>query len=341
MWKYLPDARRHEYAENDAEARQWVEDTVAGRQGKSRRPPELSTRDNVARAIYTEVKEGRGSPHGGAFLDISYLPADRVIRKLPSMYHQFMELADVDITKTPMEVGPTTHYMMGGLRVDPDTAAATVPGLFAAGEAAAGMHGANRLGGNSLSDLLVFGKRAGEAAAAAVRTEVPRPDEAEIQDAIAALTSPLDRPEGENPYKLMAEIQDVMTAHAPIVRDADGLLTGLGKIEDLRARATKCGTGGSTTRAFNPGWQTAYDLRSMLINAEALLRSALERKESRGAHARSDFPKLDEALGGVNFITFRSAGGMRVRAEAIPPMPAHLAQAVQHAFARYTPEERE
>src|SRR5690348_10319270 len=166
MWKYLPEARRHEYAENDAEARQWVEDAVAGRQGKSRRPPELSTRDNVARAIYTEVKEGRGSPHGGAFLDISYLPGEHVRRKLPSMYEQFKELADVDITAGPMEVGPTTHYVMGGIRVDAETGATAVSGLFAAGEVAAGMHGANRLGGNSLSDLLVFGARTGDAAAA-------------------------------------------------------------------------------------------------------------------------------------------------------------------------------
>src|SRR5262245_46328894 len=165
MWKYLPDARRHRYAESHEEGRPWVEATVAGQQSKARRPPELSPRDNVARAIYTEVKEGRGTPHGGASLDISYLPAERVKRKLPSMYHQFMELADVDITKQPMEVGPTTHYMMGGLRVDPDTGAATLPGLFAAGEASAGMHGANRLGGNSLSDLVVFGRRAGAGAA--------------------------------------------------------------------------------------------------------------------------------------------------------------------------------
>ncbi|HXJ70671.1 MAG TPA: fumarate reductase/succinate dehydrogenase flavoprotein subunit, partial [Verrucomicrobiae bacterium] len=212
MWKYLPDARRHEYAENDAEARQWVEDAVAGRQGKSRRPPELSTRDNVARAIYTEVKEGRGSPHGGAFLDISYLPADRVKRKLPSMYHQFMELADVDITKTPMEVGPTTHYMMGGLRVDPDTAAATVPGLFAAGEAAAGMHGANRLGGNSLSDLLVFGRRAGAGAAAYAKKQsaAPRVNDAEVEAETRALLAPFDRTAGESPYEVHRALQDVM-----------------------------------------------------------------------------------------------------------------------------------
>src|SRR5690242_11136649 len=201
MWKYLPEARRQEYAENDAEARQWVEDAVAGRQGKSRRPPELSTRDNVARAIYTEVKEGRGSPHGGAFLDISYLPAERVKKKLPSMYHQFMELADVDITRQPMEVGPTTHYMMGGVRVEPDTGAATVQGLFAAGEAAAGLHGANRLGGNSLSDLLVFGRRAGLAAAQhAKRSSVPSIDNAQVAQAEKELLSPFSNSGTESPY---------------------------------------------------------------------------------------------------------------------------------------------
>src|SRR5213594_1552557 len=189
MWRYLPEARRNEYAADEAEARRWVEAALEGRQTEDRRPPELSTRDNVSRAIYTEVKEGRGTPHGGAFLDIAYLPAERVKRKLPSMYHQFMELADVDITKTPMEVGPTTHYMMGGLRVEPDTQAATLPGLFAAGEAAAGMHGANRLGGNSLSDLLVFGRRAGAGAAAHARklSSTPHVNDAEIEADTRAL----------------------------------------------------------------------------------------------------------------------------------------------------------
>jgi len=202
MWKYLPEARRNEYAENEAEARDWVEASVAGRQTESRRPPELSTRDNVARAIYTEVREGRGTPHGGAFLDISYLPAERVQKKLPSMYHQFLELADVDITKTPMEVGPTTHYIMGGLRVDPDTAAATVPGLYAAGEAAAGLHGANRLGGNSLSDLVVFGRRAGAAAAAYAKglSATPRANDAEIEEETRTLLAPFERTGGESPY---------------------------------------------------------------------------------------------------------------------------------------------
>src|SRR5438874_5093052 len=220
MWKYLPDARRHEYAENDAEARQWVEDTVAGRQTEDRRPPELSTRDNVARAIYTEVKEGRGTPHGGAFLDISYLPAERVKRKLPSMYHQFLELADVDITKGPMEVGPTTHYIMGGVRVDADTGAATVAGIFAAGEAAAGLHGANRLGGNSLSDLVVFGKLAGAAAAqyargAAGQGRIADTDiEAETRDLLA----PFERQGGESPYEIHRALQGCMERYVGIFR---------------------------------------------------------------------------------------------------------------------------
>jgi succinate dehydrogenase / fumarate reductase flavoprotein subunit len=244
-----------------------------------------------------------------------------------------------------MEVAPTIHYAMGGIRVDAETCAASVAGLFAAGEVAAGLHGANRLGGNSLSDLLVFGKRAGEAAAAAAEkkpaAKAAKLDEREIQDAIGDLIAPLDRPAGESPFKLMAEIQDVMTVHAPIVRDGEGLQAGLDKIDELRGRVLACGTGGSPTRAFNPGWHTAYDLRSMLVNAEALLRSALERKESRGAHARSDYPKLDDHMGKVNFITFKTAEGMDVRPEPIPPMPENLADAVQHAYARYTPEETE
>ena len=304
---------------------------------------ELSSRDVVARAINSEVSAGRGSPHGGVFLDITHRKPDYIKRKLPSMYEQFLKLAHVDITTQPMEVAPTIHYAMGGVRADAETCAATVPGLFAAGEVASGLHGANRLGGNSLSDLLVFGKRAGEAAAeaAARAPKAGKLDETEIQGAIGMLVAPLNRPAGESPFKLMGEIQDVMTMHAPIVRDGAGLQAGLDKLADLKARAAVCGTGGSTTRAFNPGWHTAYDLRSMLVNAEALLRSALQRKESRGAHARSDFPKLDDEMGKVNFITFKSPEGMDVRAETIPPMPDYLAEAVHHSYARYTPEERE
>jgi succinate dehydrogenase flavoprotein subunit len=305
---------------------------------------ELSSRDVVARAINSEVAAGRGSPHGGAFLDIAHRKSSEYIKtKLPSMYEQFLKLANVDITKEAMEVAPTIHYAMGGVRVDAETGAASVPGLFAAGEVASGLHGANRLGGNSLSDLLVFGKRAGEAAAEDARSGVKPTaiDERDVDEAIGVLLAPLTRVSGESPYKLMAEIQDVMTTHAPIVRDGAGLQAGLEKLEELSTRAQACGTGGSPTRAFNPGWHTAYDLRSMLVNAEALLRSALERKESRGAHARSDFPKLDEQLGRVNFVVQKTEAGMKVRAETIPAMPDYLEEAVEHSYARYTPEETE
>ncbi|HYM97824.1 MAG TPA: FAD-binding protein, partial [Candidatus Sulfotelmatobacter sp.] len=256
-----------------------------------------------------------------------------------------LKLANVDITKQPMEVAPTIHYAMGGVRVDAETGATTVPGLFAAGEVASGLHGANRLGGNSLSDLLVFGKRAGDAAAADAkahpRTAGQKLDAKEVESGIAQLMAPLDRPAGESLYKLMAEIQDVMTRFAPIVRDGPGLETGLETLQEIGARAVVCGTGGSRTLAFNPGWHTAVDLRSMLINAEALLRSAIERKESRGAHARSDFPKTLDELAGVNYVVEKSAQGMTVKAEARPPMPDYLAEAVRHSYARYTPEETE
>jgi succinate dehydrogenase / fumarate reductase, flavoprotein subunit len=304
---------------------------------------ELSSRDIVARAINSEVAAGRGSPHGGVFLDITHRKPDYIKTKLPSMYEQFLKLANVDITKQPMEVAPTIHYAMGGVRVDAETGAASVPGLFAAGEVASGLHGANRLGGNSLSDLLVFGKRAGEAAAEDARSgaKAKAIDERDVDEAIGVLLAPLTRASGESPYKLMAEIQDVMTTHAPIVREGAGLQAGLEKLEELSTRAQACGTGGSPTRAFNPGWHTAYDLRSMLVNAEALLRSALERKESRGAHARSDFPKLDEQLGRVNFVVQKTEAGMKVRAEPIPAMPDYLEEAVEHSYARYTPEETE
>jgi succinate dehydrogenase / fumarate reductase flavoprotein subunit len=306
---------------------------------------ELSSRDIVARAINSEVAAGRGTPHGGAYLDITHRKPEFIKRKLPSMYEQFLKLAKVDITKQPMEVAPTIHYAMGGVRVDPETGASTVAGLYAAGEVASGLHGANRLGGNSLSDLLVFGKRAGEAAAASAKSDpnlaAAKVDPAQVEAGIAALLAPLSRPAGESPFKLQAEIQDTMSEHAPIVRDGPGLEAGLAKIEDLKTRAQSCGTGGSATRAFNPGWHTAYDLRSMLVNAEALLRSALERKESRGAHARSDYPKTDEQLGSVNFVAEKTPDGMRVVAEPIPPIPVHLAEALHRSYATYTPEATE
>jgi succinate dehydrogenase / fumarate reductase flavoprotein subunit len=306
---------------------------------------ELSSRDVVARAINSEVLAGRGTPHGGAFLDITHRKPEYIKSKLPSMYEQFMKLARVDITKEPMEVAPTLHYMMAGVRVEPETGATTVPGLYAAGEIASGLHGANRLGGNSLSDLLVFGKRAGEAAALdakrtpdAAKAQI---DEVQVDEAIATLMAPLDRSAGENPYQLQGEIQDAMSKYAPIVRDGPGLEAGMEVLRDIGQRAQVCGTGGSATKAFNPGWHTAYDVRSMLVNAEALLLSALERKESRGAHARSDYPKTDDQLARVNFVVDKTREGMRVSAQPIPPMPEYLAAAIERSYATYTPEETE
>ena len=306
---------------------------------------ELSSRDVVARAINSEVLAGRGTPHGGAYLDITHRKPEFIKSKLPSMYEQFLKLARVDITKEPMEVAPTLHYMMAGVRVQPETGATTVAGLYAAGEIASGLHGANRLGGNSLSDLLVFGKRAGEAAAVDAKRTLDaakaKIDDAQADEAIATLMAPLDRSEGENPFKLQAEIQDLLSKFAPIVRDGPGLEAGLEKLRDVAQRVRTCGTGGSATLAFNPGWHTAFDVRSMLVNAEALLLSALERKESRGAHARSDFSKTDEQLGHVNFVVDKTPNGMRVSAQPISPMPEHLAAALQRSYAVYTPEEME
>ena len=324
MWKYLPEARRDEYAADEAEARRWLNAAVEGKQTQDRRPPELSTRDNVSRAIYTEVKEGRGSPHGGVFLDISYLPADRVMKKLPSMYHQFIELADVDITKTPMEVGPTPHYMMGGIRVEPDTGAATVPGLFAAGESAAGLHGANRLGGNSLSDLLVFGRRAGAGAAAYAKSlaSMPQASEAEVEAEMRDLLAPLERGSGESPYDVHKALQDSMQAKVGIFRVHDDLEQAIAALEGIKQRSSKVRVIGS--RGYNPGWHLARDLRNLTTASEAIAKSALIRKESRGAHSRIDFPSLDPALGKVNICVVKTSDGMRVSPTPLPEMPAEL-----------------
>jgi succinate dehydrogenase / fumarate reductase flavoprotein subunit len=324
MWKYLPENRRHEYAADEEEAKRWLDASVEGQQTDARRPPELSTRDNVARAIYTEVLEGRGSPHGGVFLDISYLPADRVIKKLPSMYHQFLELADVDLTKQPMEVGPTTHYMMGGIRVDPDTGESTVPGLFAAGEAAAGLHGANRLGGNSLSDLVVFGKRAGEAAAICAR-ELPALPEfptSELEEEVHDLLAPFERSAGESPYDVHSALQDCMGRYVGIFRTQDDLALGLEALQGLKARARNIKVEG--TRMFNPGWHLVRDLRNLLMVSESITRSAMMRKESRGAHSRLDYPTVDPKLGSVNMCTTRSGDTMVVEPSPLPEMPAEL-----------------
>jgi succinate dehydrogenase / fumarate reductase flavoprotein subunit len=325
MWRYLPEARRHEYAADEAEARRWVEATLETRQTGDRRPPELSTRDNVSRAIYAEVKEGRGTPHGGVYLDISYLEAERVKRKLPSMYHQFLELADVDITKQPMEVGPTGHYIMGGIRVDPDTAAATVPGLFAAGEAAAGLHGANRLGGNSLSDLVVFGRRAGAGAAEYAKglAAAPRVSDAEVEEEVRDLLAPFERARGESPYELHRALQRCMHARVGIFRTQVELEQAIAELRKLNERWRGLRVEGS--RAYNPGWHLVRDLRNLLIVSEAIARSALLRAESRGAHSRLDHPDPDPRLGKVNMCAVRTADGMRVSPTPLPEMPAELA----------------
>ena len=284
---------------------------------------DLSTRDVVARAIYTEAKEGRGTEHGGAYLDISHKPADYVKKKLPSMYHQFLELADVDITKEPMEVGPTCHYMMGGIRVDAETAAATVPGLFAAGEAAAGLHGANRLGGNSLSDLLVFGRRAGLAAAEhAGRAGSVNIDTQQIDEASQEMLEPFARSEGESPYRIHEALQDTMQSYVGIFRNKEDLKTGLSEIERLKERASRLRVEGS--RLFNPGWHLARDLKSMLTVSEAVALSALERKESRGAHSRIDYPNYDESWSKQNNIVARDGTAMSLSRRPISEMPPEL-----------------
>ncbi len=324
MWKYLPEARRNEYASDEDEARRWLDAAVEGKQTKDRRPPELSTRDNVARAIYTEVREGRGSPHGGAFLDISYLPAERVKRKLPSMYHQFLELADVDITAGPMEVGPTTHYMMGGIRVDPDTGAATVPGLFAAGEVAAGLHGANRLGGNSLSDLLVFGRRAGGAAATYARglSGSARIDDSEVEREARDLLAPFERASGESPYDVHRDLQACMDRYVGIFRQREELEMGLTELAQLAERAKKVRVEG--TRVYNPGWHLARDLRNMIRVSEGITRAALLRAESRGAHSRLDHTGMDPELAKVNFCVTSTGDAIAVKPTPLPEMPAEL-----------------
>ena len=298
MWKYLPEERRKEYAADDEEAARWVTALSESRETDARRPPELSTRDNVARAIYTEVREGRGSPHGGVFLDISYLPAEHVRRKLPSMYEQFKELADVDITTGPMEVGPTTHYVMGGIKVDAEDGATRVPGLFAAGEVAGGMHGANRLGGNSLSDLLVFGQRTGIGAAEHARTVdgAPHMDPVQTRAALRDLDAPLERTAGESPYQILRDLQAVMQERVGIFRVQEDLDAALIELAALRKRwEAVCVDGG---RTFNPGWNLVFELGNLLTVSEAVTRSARQRTESRGAHSRLDFPDTDDDVWG-------------------------------------------
>jgi succinate dehydrogenase / fumarate reductase flavoprotein subunit len=323
MWTYLPESKRKEFAETPEESQKWVEMTVAGKQTDARRPPELSTRDNVARAIYTEVKEGRGTPHGGVWLDISFQDADRVKRKLPSMYHQFKDLADVDITRQPMEVGPTAHYAMGGIRVDPESGAATIPGLFAAGECTGGMNGANRLGGNSLSDLLVFGRRAGMGAAefAKKNPTAPAVDDREADRHAKRTIAPFER-KGDDPYTVHAALQDVMTRCVGIFRSEHDLEEGLEKLREVGERIRNTHVAGSVL--FNPGWHLARDLENLMVCAEATCRAALLRRESRGAHSRTDYPKEDAQLAKVNMSVKKTSDGMSVTPAPCPQMPDDL-----------------
>ncbi|HEY2992565.1 MAG TPA: fumarate reductase/succinate dehydrogenase flavoprotein subunit [Methylomirabilota bacterium] len=319
MFNYIPEFFKGETADNEKEADAWYADK------KNRRTPDLLPRDEVARAINSEVKAGRGSPHGGVFLDINTRrPADYIRKRLPSMYHQFKELANVDITKEPMEVGPTCHYVMGGVRVDADTTQATVPGLFAAGEVAAGLHGSNRLGGNSLSDLVVFGRRAGLHAALYVKNlgGALRVDQAEVEAAARTMLEPFTRSGGENPYAIQAELQEVMHNLVGIIRTESEMRQALTKIEGLKERANKVRVDGG--RVYNPGWHIALDLASLLAVAECTTRAALERQESRGGHTRDDHPYTDDTWGKINVVLRLRNGALQVSREPLPEMPAEL-----------------
>jgi succinate dehydrogenase / fumarate reductase flavoprotein subunit len=322
MFNYVPDVFRAQYAETEEEADRWYSDP-----DNNRRPPELLPRDEVARANNAEVKAGRGTPHGGVFLDIaSRLPAEEILRRLPSMYHQFKELADVDITKEPMEVGPAQHYVMGGVEVDPDSAAVPgVPGLFAAGEVSGGMHGSNRLGGNSLSDLLVFGRRAGAGAAEYLNgiTTRPVPTDAELEAARSEILAPLERDGGENPYTVHHEIQQTMSDLVGIIRKEEEIKTALSELEKLRERAEKISAVGG--RAYNPGWHLALDLRNILLIAQCVAQAALERQESRGGHTRDDHPGMSPEWRKVNLIcTLDAAGDVTLRQQPMAPMREDL-----------------
>ena len=323
MFNYVPDVFRAQYAETEEEADRWYDDP-----DHNRRPPELLPRDEVARSINSEVKAGRGSEHGGVFLDVSTrLPAEEILRRLPSMYHQFKELADVDITKEPMEIGPTCHYVMGGVEVDPDTGAASVPGLFAVGEVSGGMHGSNRLGGNSLSDLLVFGRRSGLGAAeyvsALAESDRPSVSTAALDAATAVAVEPLERAEGENPYAIHGELQQIMFDLVGLIRRESELKTALVELDKLRARAAQVSVAGA--RAYNPGWHLALDLRNMLVVAECVAQAALERQESRGGHTRDDYPDMSPEWRKVNLICSVDAdGSVSLKRQPIVPMRTDL-----------------
>jgi succinate dehydrogenase / fumarate reductase flavoprotein subunit len=331
MFDDIPDNYKNQTAKDEDEGWRYVTGDKS-----ANRPPELLTRDHVARCINREVKAGRGSPHGGVFLDIAWIKknipnsADHIKRKLPSMYHQFKQLANLDITTTPMEVGPTTHYTMGGIRVDGDTQMSTLPGLFAAGEAAAGLHGANRLGGNSLSDLIVFGKRAGEFASKFAKEHgAASIDEHQVDAAAARALAPFDRgPSGENPYAVQHDLQDMMQSLVGIVRQEAEMREALERLKDLQARAEKVGVGGN--REYNNGWHTAIDLHNLLTVSQAIATAAVERKESRGAHFREDYPNKSEEYATFNFVIQKGASGeMTLQRVPIPEMPGELQQVIE------------
>ena len=331
MFDEIPDAYRAQTADNEEEGWRYTQGDKS-----ARRPPELLTRDHVARCIVREIKAGRGSPHGGVYLDIAWIgrrlqdAADHIKRKLPSMYHQFKQLADIDITREPMEVGPTTHYIMGGVRVDPETQMSTVRGLFAAGECAAGINGANRLGGNSLSDLLVFGKRAGEFAARFAREHPPAAiDDRQVEEGARRAVVPFERASGgKNPHAIQADLQERMQDLVGIVRTESELRQALDEIARLNGEAAHAGVCGH--REYNTGWHTALDLPNLLLVSEAITRSALERRESRGAHFREDYPEKNPALGGVSVVARRGAdGAMHVVRQPIPGLPSKLKSIIE------------
>jgi succinate dehydrogenase / fumarate reductase flavoprotein subunit len=322
MFGYIPEFFKAETADSEEEADRWYEDKK-----NNRRPPELLPRDEVARAINSEVKAGRGSPHGGVFLDIaSRRSAEYITKRLPSMYHQFKELAGVDITAEPMEVGPTCHYVMGGVEVDADTTESRVSGLYAAGEVAGGMHGANRLGGNSLSDLLVFGRRAGDAAAAYASSlggAVPAVDQAQVEAATTAALAPFLIGGGENPYAIHHELQESMNDLVGIIRTAEEMQAALDKVAELRDRATRLTVVGD--RPYNPGWHLALDIPNMLLVSECIAMAALERTESRGGHTRDDFPATDKEWGTINLIiSLGEDGSAGITRQPLPVMPDEL-----------------
>ena len=330
MFEAIPGNYQAQTADNEEEGWRYCQGHK-----DARRPPELLTRDHVSRCIVREIKEGRGSPHGGVYLDISWIKqkmpnaAEHIKRKLPSMYHQFKQLADIDITEQPMEVGPTTHYIMGGVRVDPDTQMSRLPGLFAAGECAAGINGANRLGGNSLSDLLVFGKRGGEFAATFARDNPHGQINTDEIDTVAReALSPFERSNGENPYAIQKDLQETMQNLVGIVRTEAEMREALERIDELKGRAKQAAVTGN--REYNPGWHTALDLKNLLTVSGAITRAALERKESRGAQFREDYPDKDERFGKVNTIVSKSAdGSMQVHLEPLPDMPEYLKQVIE------------